>query len=183
MKKVMMEFLNLYYNDMEVKLGFAQPDLYIEDQKIAIEVQNSDITKKKFLERCFNYTKNGIAVMWIFHESFLKQADKEQNIPILLRTTQENGFGKVYIYSCNKLYSVTFSAISRWIEEYTDYKTGETYGGYLEKYKRKKSIKIIQEIPDDIYGKEIYKVRTKWLGGKRVIGKSAGYLIAKFYDI
>jgi len=43
---------------MEVDLGFAIPDLYIKDRRIAIEVQNSNITKKKFLERCYNYTQN-----------------------------------------------------------------------------------------------------------------------------
>lgn len=183
MKYFMKKLLNLSNEDIEVNLNFAQPDLYIKDKGIAIEVQNSNITKKKFLERCYNYTKNGIAVMWIFHDSLLKEGDKEQNIPVLLRTAQENNFGRVYIYSSNKLYSIKFSAIHRWIEEYEDYETGETYGGYLKTYKRKKSINIIQTIPDEKYGNEIYKVRTKWMGGRKIIGRPSGYLMAKFYDI
>jgi len=178
MKRFMMEFLNLSENDVEVNLKFAQPDLYIQNRKIAIEVQNSNINKKKFLERCYNYTENGVAVMWIFHDSLLKQGDKEQNIPILLRTAQENNFGRVYIYSCGEIFSVTFSALKKWVDEYTDYKTGETFGGYLKEYKRKKAINIIQKIPDEIYGKEIYIVRTKWNKNK-----PSGYLVAKFYDI
>ena len=178
MKFWLRDFLGYTNEDLEVNLEFARPDVYDSKNKIAFELQKSNITKKKFLDRCYNYTKNGIAVMWIFHESLLKRGDKEQNIPLLLRTAQENGCGRTYLYSKNKLYSIRFKRLFKWVEEYEDYETGDVYGGYLKQYKRKKSIEIIQEIPDKKYGKEIFKVRTKYNNNT-----PSGYLIAKFYDI
>jgi len=148
-----------------------------------LKFKNSNITKKKFLERCYNYTQNKIAVMWIFHEDFLDITKEEQNIPSLLRASQENNFGRVYLYSNEKLISVRFSSTFKWVDEYEDYETGETYGGYLKKYKRRKAIQVIQDIPDEKYGIEIYTTRSKWIGGKRSIGRPSGYLVAKFYDI
>ncbi len=181
MKLFMKDFLNLKDKEIEVHLRFAKPDLLIMDKMIAIEVQKSNITKRKFLDRCYNYTKNGIAVMWIFHDSLLKEDNKNQNIPILLRCAAEHGCGRIYIYSEKKIYSIRFNMLSRWIDEYEDYKNKEVYGGYLKQYKKKKSIQVIQEIPDEIYGKKIYKVWTK--GGRKNEYKSGGYYIAKFYDI
>jgi len=178
MKKFMKELLNLSNDDLEVNLGFAIPDLFLKEQKVAIEVQNSKITKRKFLDRCYNYTQNGIAVMWVFHEKLLDITKEAQNIPSLIRAAAENSFGRVYIYSDNKLTSVRFNPFYRWIDEFYDNSTGENVGGYLKKYKKKKAIEIIQEIPDDIYGVEIIRVNSKWNGNN-----PSGYLIAKFYDI
>ncbi len=178
MKYFMRDFMGLTNDDLEVDFGFGRADLYDKQKNIAFEVQKSNITKKKFLERCYNYTKNGIAVMWIFHDSFLKLADEKQNIPILLRTAQEHGFERVYLYSNKKLFSVRFNSLCRWVDEYEDYQSGYVYGGYLKEYKRKKSITVIQEIPDEVYGKKIFFCRTKWNHNT-----PSGYLMAKFYDI
>lgn len=181
MKLFMKTFLDLKDDEVEVNLRFAKPDLFIANDNIAIEVQKSNITKKKFLERCYNYTKNKIAVMWIFHDSLFSEDNNNQNIPILLRTASENCFGRVYIYSNKKIFSIKFNPLTKWVDEYKDYNTGDVYGGYLKKYKKKKSIEIIQSLPDDKYGKKIYKVWTK--GGRKTEYKSGGYYIAKFYDI
>lgn len=178
MKMFVKEFLDLRKDEVEVHLGFAKPDLLIKSDMIAIEVQKSNISKKRFLERCFNYTQNGIAVMWIFHESLLMEKGKDKNIPLLLRTASENAFGRIYIYSNKIIYSIKLNTLSRWVNEYEDYDTGESYGGYLKTYKRKRNIEIIQTIPDKKYGKTLYKVRSKFAGQF-----PSGYLIAKFYDI
>jgi len=121
--------------------------------------------------------------MWIFHEDFLDITKEEQNIPSLLRASQENNFGRVYLYSNEKLISVRFSSTFKWVDEYEDYETGETYGGYLKKYKEEKLYKLFKIFQTKKYGIEIYTTRSKWIGGKRSIGRPSGYLVAKFYDI
>jgi len=178
MKMFMKNFFNLTDEDVEVDLGFAKPDLLKRDQKIAIEVQNSNITKKKFLERCYNYTQNGYAVLWVFHEDLLKEYKETSNIPILLRTAHEHYFERVYIYSKGKIIPIHFNPIKRYVEEYTDYETGETFGGYIILYKKKKLISVGEDIPEPMYGKELYKCHSKFSHNT-----PSGYYIAKFYDV
>ncbi len=55
---------------LEKKVGDQIVDVYFElqnDKKIAIECQNSQISKKKLIERTKNYTKKDIYVLWIFN--------------------------------------------------------------------------------------------------------------------
>lgn len=55
---------------LEHKIGDQVADVYFELQngkRIVIECQNSQISKKRLIERTKNYTSKGIYVLWIFN--------------------------------------------------------------------------------------------------------------------
>lgn len=182
MKKYVKEFLNIPDEDIEVDLGWAKPDLVLRQQGykdfIAIEVQHSKISIKKFLERTHNYTIHNIPVLWIFDGIFLQTDKKEQDIPALLREAHDIYFGRVYMFLENKIMPIHFNKMYRWVDEYDDYASGNTYGGYEKQYKRKKAIMFGESLPDEIGEKKLFHVWSSW--GKS--NKPSGYLIAKFYD-
>jgi competence CoiA-like predicted nuclease len=180
MKKFMKEFLNIDDEHIEYDLGWAKPDLiYLnKNEVIAIEVQHSPLSIAKFKERTKRYSDNGVAVLWVFHEKFLDKENPEQNIPAFLREAHDIYFGRVYMILKDHLVPVHFNKLHRWVDEYDDYESGETYGGYYKEYKRRKVISFGSELPDEKYGKEIYCVWSDWSRGKH----PKGFLIAKFYD-
>lgn len=95
----------------------------------------------------------------------------------LALTGQEQNFGRIYVYANKKVHAIHFGSIKREVPEYKD--SGGVHGGYLTEYKRRKIILFGDEIPlPEPYGKNLYKVYTKW-GHKN----PSGYLIAKFFDM
>ena len=181
MKKYIKEFLNIPDEDIEVDLNWAKPDLVFRQKEfkgfIAIEVQHSKITIRKFLERTKNYTDHEIPVLWIFDGSMLDTNEKEQDIPVLLREAHDIYNGRVSMFIENKIVPIHFNKMYRWIDEYDDYTTGQVFGGYERAYKRKKTIMVGENIPDELAGKQIYHFYTSWKGKF-----PSGYLLAKFYD-
>lgn len=175
MKLFCKEMFNLSDEELEVNLGFAVPDLLWKEKGLAIEVQRSKISKKKFLERTKNYTDNNYSVLWIFHEDLLDLIVEEQNIPALLKGAGDNFFGVIYIYSEKNIYPVRLKPLYRYVPSYDDYETGETYGGYITKYKKKKAIQVGKPVKLE----DLYFLRTEWTRG----GKPSGYKIARFNDV
>jgi hypothetical protein len=175
MKLFCKDFFGLSDNELEYNLHFAVPDLLDKKKGLAIEVQRSNITKKKFLDRTNNYTLNNLGVIWIFHEDLLELTTKEQNIPALLKCAADNFCGVIYIYSDKNIYPVRLKPCYRYVPSYDDYETGITFGGYITKYKKKKAIQVGKPVSIE----DLYFLRSEWTRG----GKPAGYKIARFNDI
>lgn len=180
MKKIVKEFLNIPDEDIEYDLGWAKPDLVYRQKGfkdfIAIEVQHSKLSVAKFLERTKNYTLHKIPVLWIFDSSFLNKKEDEQNIPALLKEAHDLYFGRVYMIFDNIIRPIHFNKMYRWVDEYEDY-SGQSYGGYMKEYKRRKVIMVGENLPDELGGKELFHVWTSYSGNH-----PQGYLLAKFYD-
>lgn len=172
MKKFIQEKFNLTNEEIEytklLHLGF-KPDGFIEEQKIALEVQHSLISEEEFLRRTENYSKNGIYVLWIFDKYSLLG---EENISRLLKKAHELYFGRVYFFDALEkcIFPIHFIPCSRYVEEYTNYKTGDSYGGYSTYYKGKRKLKI----GDSIKNFNLLTLKNTW--------KNNNFLIARFYD-
>lgn len=64
------KFNPVSFKKLEYKIGDQIADVYFElsnGKKVAIECQNSQISKRKLIERTKNYTHKGIYVLWIFN--------------------------------------------------------------------------------------------------------------------
>ncbi|MFX1600697.1 MAG: competence protein CoiA family protein [Promethearchaeota archaeon] len=64
------KFNQVSLKKQEFKIGDQIADVYFElhnGKKVVIECQNSQISKRKLLERTKNYTHKGIYVLWIFN--------------------------------------------------------------------------------------------------------------------
>ena len=169
MKKFFIENLNLKRENIEVPLGFARPDLYLQCKKIAIEVQHSNLNYQKFIERTKNYTKNDIAVLWIFDSVFLKT----DVIGVVLKKAHELYFGRVYVFKENNIYPVHFKTTGRIVSIYYDdpetpYE--ERFGSYYKNYKRKKLFDFGEKITNFNFKIQ----RNTWKGNN--------FLIASFLD-
>lgn len=169
MKQFCKKFFKLEDDNLEVGLGFARPDLYDEVKRIAIEVQHSNLTLEKFLERTENYTKNNIAVLWIFDCKLVKE-----NINAMLKKAHELYFGRIYIYWDGYIKPIHFSPKGRYVTTYdTDSDTpyNERYGSYYKIYKNKKTLSA----GSIIVNPNLNIQRNTW--------KDNNYLIAKFNDV
>ena len=101
MKKHFIDSLFLKNEQIEVNLKFAVPDLFIKSKdghNIAIECQYSAISKKKFIERTYNYTKNNIYVLWVFHIDMLKKRKMIRTLKNIANNLYE---GRIYIFDNN----------------------------------------------------------------------------------
>jgi len=172
MKKFFCKFFKLNpLINLEVNLGFAIPDIYIPKEKIAIEVQRSELSYKKFIERTENYTKNGIYVLWVFHEDLVKE-----NVSNTLKKAHEIYYGRIYVFkewtivhkesqekeTKETIYPVHFVSKGRFLEG--------LYGSYFKYYKRKKDFLFGEIIKD----KCLLRSNNTW--------EDNNYLIAKFKD-
>ena len=120
---------------LEYNLKFAVPDLYDKIDNVAIEVQHSKISKEKFLERCYNYSKRGIFVLWIFDDCLLKE-----NCPEFIREAHEIYMGRIYVYKNEKIFPVHFERLHKFIEN-------EWNGNsYYKTYKLKRDYKFGLEV-------------------------------------
>jgi len=158
--------------ELEYNLGWAIPDLFDKNRKIAIEVQHSRLSKEKFLERTINYRKNGIHVLWIFDCFLLKE-----NVPDFLRKAHELYFGRIYIYHNKNITPLHFKRKERVIKINTDF------------------CDIIPEYYDEAGNEFItstYKLKREFYFGNEIIKfnlilvknnwKENDYLIARFTD-
>jgi competence CoiA-like predicted nuclease len=139
--------LKLNKDSIEVNLIFARPDIFLKEEKIAIEVQHSNISEEIFIQRNKNYTLNGIYPIWIFHEDLLKEIDGHCNISALLKKAHELYFGRIYVYKKKGyIIPIHFESAGTWIIP-SDY-AEENFGAssYWKWYKKLKKIKYGQII-------------------------------------
>jgi hypothetical protein len=165
MKKYIQEKLNLSDEEIEytklLHLGF-KPDAFLEKQNIAIEVQHSNLTEEEFIRRTMNYTKNNIAVLWIFDRWSLLKED----VSAMLRRAHGIYYGRIYCYDIiNKnILPIHLEPMYRWVKEY------EGHGGYWAWYKKKR--KVVEGLPIEKFS--LLKTRNLW--------QNNNFIIAKFYD-
>lgn len=169
MKRFIIDKMDLEPENVEVNLKFAIPDIYLADKKIAIEVQNSNISEEKFLYRTRRYTEKGIYVLWVFHPRLLKE-----NVPKFVRKAHELYYGRIYTIFKDNLVPIHLEPKSRWIRESGFYNSDaeyESYGGYYKNYKVKKEFNLGKPIEDF---QSFQLSRNTW--------KSNNYMIAKFWE-
>lgn len=175
MKQIILDKLNLDIDSLEVPLGFGVPDILDKENRIAIEVQHSALSKEKFIERTQNYTKRNIYPLWIFDEKLVNKYIKiEQHnhtlirVPSFLKKAHQLYFGRIYTLptNINDIYPVHFKPIKRWMREYENDYTGDIHGGYYKYYKKIKEFIL----GDPIYNLDFLKVENN------------GAKIARFYD-
>lgn len=159
MKQFALSYFGWDETNLEVNLGFARPDLFKDG--VAIEVQYSPLSYDKFIERTSNYKKHDIHVLWIFHESLVKQ-----NIPRFIKKAHEIYFGRVYVFKAKAFYPIHLERLWKWIEpnEFSE------HDGYLKPYKSKRYILMGPHINNSI----IKKVFNNW--------KDNCYTLAMFND-
>lgn len=151
-KKFMLSKLNLTKENLEYPLGFARPDIYIPNERIAIEVQNSSLTLKKFKERTENYTKNNIYVLWIFDYRLMNR----NKPPAFIKEAHKIYLGRIYVYvpGCEEFEShikpVHFSSAGRIVEipEFDENGRIISFDGYYKYYKREKNLSAGDWIKD-----------------------------------
>jgi competence protein CoiA len=131
--------------ELEKDLGNVAPDIYFENKsiKIAIEVQISNLTMDKIIERTKEYNRLGIYVLWlpIFHSDMQAERYAPKQWEKWLHATN---FGRVYYW----LYGTTVAAIHfdeylLWVNESSWYDTNgdeRSEGGYFMKSKRYRTI-------------------------------------------
>jgi competence CoiA-like predicted nuclease len=163
MKRFIQDKFNIPDKYIEYHLGFGKPDGYIEESHIAIEVQHSPISSKEFDERNNNYTKNNIYVLWIFHSDLISE-----NISATIKKAHSLYFGRIYVYEDGNIIPIHFEGKKRYVEEYTDYYDGTTYGDYWTYYKKKRDLNIGKTISNF----SLLSIKNNWTKN----------LIARFYD-
>lgn len=167
MKQFMLDSLGWSDDCLEIPMGWAKPDLYKDG--IAVEVQHSPITYEKFIERTSNYRKNNIYVLWVFDIELLKKAH-DTNVSELLKKAHELYYGRVYFYVNKEIIPMHFKSSKRYINEYYNYSTGESFGGYEKFYRRRKEFVFGKSITDFI----LVRTYNDW--------KENDFLIARFID-
>lgn len=116
----------------------------INGKGIAIEVQVSSYTINRIYEKTVDYTKLGIAVLWLI--PLKEELGQEPFRPRLFEKYLHSiYFGKVFYYNVGnktKLNSVHYSPAKRWIEENEWYEEDASHrieGGFYLTYKTIKS--------------------------------------------
>jgi len=137
MKQFLIDKLKLNPNQIEVDLGFAKPDLFLEEEKITIEMQHSPISFLEFIERTQNYSYNGFSVLWIFDIDLLNIKeikiikDEEGKLvsthlqhpegisesiayyPEFIKSAHKLYYGRVYFYYKNQIIPIHFQSYGR----------------------------------------------------------------------
>ena len=160
---------------LEHKIGDQIADVYFElsnGKKIVIECQNSQISKRKLIERTKNYTHKDIYVLWIFNGngtcvSNKKKPQNENEIGVLRMEKRVHSLygGRIYYMNVsgrkiiNSPFTLHFSPFFK--HKSSDY----NYMGYDKYYKDKRSV-TIGRIPN-------YKI---------LCTESKGYKLARFTD-
>ena len=160
---------------LEYKIGDQIADVYFElsnGMKVVIECQNSQISKRKLIERTKKYTHKNIYVLWIFNGLGTCVSDKKNP-----RNENESGVlgmekrvhslygGRVYYMNVSGR-NVIDPPFALHLTPYFKHKESEyNYFGYDKYYKDKRSI-ILGKIPN-------YKI---------ICIEEKGYKLARFTD-
>lgn len=151
--------------ELEKNLGRVRPDIYFEKngQRIAIEVQISNLTMEKIIYRTEQYRRLGVSVLWLpiltgtmWHVYLNSDDYSPKQWEKWLHATY---FGRVYYWS-RKLDILPFH-----YDKVTLYKEWSDYGGGYEyaskRYKRLEKGNLVSLL-DDFEPVE----RSAWRGGK-----------------
>jgi len=160
---------------LEYKIGNQIADVYFElrnGRKVVIECQNSQISKRKLIERTKNYTRKDIYVLWLFNGHGTCVSDKknprnEDEVGVLGMEKRAHSLygGRVYYMNVSRRkiidppYALHFTPFFK-------HKDSEyNYLGYNKYYKDKRSI-TLGKIPN-------YKI---------LCVENKGYKLARFAD-
>ena len=131
------------------KLG-VRPDVIFSTKNgtnVVIEIQKSTIDIDTIERRMDRYKSKNINVIWI-----LLPTDKTTiNAKGWQKYLHGMCYGKVYYWSEGAMVNPChYIAEETWVEEYEDFKTGETVGGYFKILKNRKTL--------NFYGKSLHLV-------------------------
>ncbi|UCC19247.1 MAG: hypothetical protein JSV62_14265 [Promethearchaeota archaeon] len=160
---------------IEYKIGDQIADVYFElktGQKVVIECQNSQISKKKLIERTKNYSHKGIYLLWIFNGlgscvSDEKYPRNEEGIGVLGMEKRVHSLygGRIYYMNVSGRKIINSPYALHFAPFFEHKKSEYNYLGYDKYYKDKRSI-VLGKIPN-------YKILNIEL---------KGYKIARFSD-
>ena len=142
---------------LEQKIGDQIIDVYFElrnRKKVAIECQNSQISRNKLIERTKNYTNKDIYVLWIFngYGSFVNEEKQPWNQEKVQVSLVENRIHQLYggrVYYMNVLGNkIVNPPYALHYAPYFEHKTTDlNYLGY-DKYYRKIKSTVVGNIPN-----------------------------------
>ena len=169
------KFNRISAKKIEYRIGDQIADVYFEllnGKKIVIECQNSQISKRKLIERTKKYTHKNIYVLWIFNGLGTCVSDKknprnENEIGVLGMEKRVHSLygGRVYYMNVSGR-KVIDPPFALHLTPYFKHKESEyNYLGYDKYYKDKRSI-ILGKIPN-------YKI---------ICIEEKGYKLARFTD-
>lgn len=136
--------------ELERQLNGVRPDvsLYIGRFPVAIEIQRSNIRIETIIQRTMRYAELGIYLLWILPE--LKQ-DEEQACKVRdwHKYLYRLFYSKLYIWQSGAtVMPIKLEPYYYYINEYEDWETGQTYGGYSKPAQTKRI--VIEEQPINI---------------------------------
>ncbi len=169
------KFNQVSLKKLEYKIGDQIADVYFElrnGKKVVIECQNSQISKRKLIERTKNYTSKGIYVLWIFNGHGTCVSDKknpkiEEEVGVLGMEKRVHSLYGGRVYYMNVLgKKIVNPPFALHLTPFFKHKESEyNYLGYDKYYKDKRST-ILGKIPD-------YKI---------ICIEDKGYKLAQFTD-
>ena len=169
------KFNKVVTKKLEYKIGDQIADVYFElrnGKKVVIECQNSQISKKKLIERTKNYTSKDIYVLWIFNGLGTCVSDKknprnEDAIGVLGMEKRVHSLYGGRVYYMNVLgKKIVNPPFALHLAPFFKHKESEyNYLGYDKYYKDKRST-ILGKIPD-------YRI---------ICIDKKGYKLARFMD-
>ncbi len=168
-------FNQIFSKKIEHRIGDQIADVYFElssGEKVVIECQNSQISKRKLIERTKNYSHKDIYTLWIFNGhgtcvSYKKNPQNEEGIGVLGMEKRVHSLygGRIYYMNVSgrnivdSPYAIHFSPFFK--HKKSDY----NYLGYNKYYKDKRSV-VLSRIPS-------YKILCR---------EVKGYKLARFTD-
>ncbi len=164
------------YCELEKNLGNVIPDVYIESlrthNKYAIEVQISNLTMGRIIERTQEYERLGIYVLWLPVYTDKLKAEK-YSPKAWEKWLHAVYYGRIYYWSeGTSVVPIHFSEHRLYVGESTWYSDdGESMsaGGYYKKSRRFRTPEVGQ--PLDIARSFRPKERSEWKGGNIFVPK------------
>lgn len=136
------QYLYRYFKDRGIEVHpectnwkGIRPDVAVRlnEKWIGFEVQKSQISIEEIDDRMRKNKEHGLYNLWILPKNEYKKMSglrfrmKEQNIYL-----KNLYYGWLYVYNDNEIHAIKCDNATTWVEEYEDYYTGETYGGYTK---------------------------------------------------
>ena len=131
------DYPNCHRCELERRLNGVRPDisLYIGPNPVAIEIQRSDITIDMIIQRTTRYSQLGIYLLWILPDIKFNDEGITQ-VKSWHRFLHRMQLFRLYRWYSGAIVSpIHLEPCKVWIEEYEDWQSGDTYGGYLKSLK------------------------------------------------
>jgi hypothetical protein len=169
------KFNQISSKEIELRIGDQIADVYFElsdGKKVAIECQNSQISKRKLIERTKNYSHKDIYTLWIFNGkgtcvSYEKNPQNEEGVGVLGMEKRVHSLygGRIYYMNVSGKKIIDPPFALHFAPFFEHKKSDYNYLGYNKYYKDKRSA-ILSRIPD-------YKI---------ICIDVKGYKLARFTD-